>query len=74
MSIFDRIRRYPELKAAIINMKSGTVFKAVIWRREGPWMVLRSAEILQDRGNTAKQAVDGEVCVMMADIDFIQVP
>lgn len=74
MSLFDRFRPYLELKTVIVNLKSGTVFRAVVWGRRGPWLVLRNAELLQDRGNTAKQAVDGEVCVMMTDVDFIQVP
>ena len=73
MSIFDRFRPYPVLRTAIVNLASGTAFRGVIWRRRGPWLVLREAELLSDRGNPASGKVDGEVLVALADIDFIQV-
>lgn len=73
MSFFDRFRPYPTLKTSIVNLVSGTAFKGVIWRRRGPWLVLRQAELLSDRGNPASGKVDGEVLVALADIDFIQV-
>lgn len=73
MSFFDRFRPYPALKTGIVNLVSGTAFKGVIWRRRGPWLVLRQAELLSDRGNPASGKVDGEVLVALADIDFIQV-
>ncbi len=73
MSFFDRFRPYPTLKTGIVNLVSGTAFKGVIWRRRGPWLVLRQAELLSDRGNPASGKVDGEVLVALADIDFIQV-
>jgi len=70
---FDRLRPYPELKTAIVNLSSGTAFRAVIWRRTGPFIVLRNAEMLQDRGSNERHVVNGEVVVKLSDIDFIQV-
>lgn len=70
---FDRFRPYPELKTAIVNLRSGTAFRAVIWRRTGPFVVLRNTEMLQDRGNDERHIVNGEVIVKLSDIDFIQV-
>jgi len=76
MKFFDRFRPYLELKRAIVNLKSGTVFRAVVYQQTGPWLILRQAEILEDRGTAVKgspPAMDGEVLVMRTDIDFVQV-
>lgn len=67
-------RPYPELRSVIVNLKSGTAFRGLVWRRRGPFMVLRNVEILRDVSNSvARQVLDGEVAVKMADIDFLQV-
>lgn len=66
-------RKYPELRTVIVNLRSGTSFRALVWHHAGPYMVLREVEMLQDRDNTARKAVDGEVVVKLADIDFVQV-
>lgn len=71
MSWMDFWRPYPELKTAIINLKNGTSFRAVIWRRRGPFMVLKNTEMLRGEGI---RALDGEVIIPMNDIEFIQVP
>jgi hypothetical protein len=42
----------------------------VIWQKRGPFLVLRSAELLQKDG---ARPLDGEVIVQLADIEFIQV-
>ena len=48
--------------------------RGVIWRRRGPFVVLRNVALLQDRGQPSKKvSVDGEVLVRLDDIDFIQV-
>lgn len=73
MSIFDRFWPYPALQTGIVNLASGTAFRGVIWRRRGPWLVLREAELLSDRGAPASGKVDGEVLVKLADVDFVQV-
>jgi small nuclear ribonucleoprotein (snRNP)-like protein len=69
----DIFRRYPELRTVIVNLRSGTAFRGVVWRRTGPFVVIRNAEMLQDRGQVERHSLDGEVVVKMADIDFIQV-
>ena len=73
MSFLDRFRPYPELKTGIINLKSGTSFKGVVWKVAGEFVVLRNVEMLQDRDHAERHAVDGEVIVEITDIDFIQV-
>jgi len=73
MSIFDRFRPYPELKMVIINLRSGTSFRAVVRQCTGQFVVLRNAEMLQDLGHAERHIVDGEVIVRLADVDFMQV-
>lgn len=63
--------RYPVLRQGIVNLKSGTTFKAVVWRREGEWLVLRNAELLE--GKKLAVAIDGEIAVRVCDVDFIQI-
>lgn len=71
MKILDFFRPYPELRTVIVNLKSGRAFRGVVWRRRGPFMVLRNAELLKDRAGGNR--LDGEVLVERVDIDFIQV-
>lgn len=66
-------RPYPELKTGIVNLKSGTSFRGVVWKVSGEFAVLRNAEMLQDMGKAARHTVDGEVLVRLSEIDFIQV-
>lgn len=66
-------RPYPERKITIVNLRSGTSFRCVVWRIAGAFVVLRNVEMFQDRNHTERHAVDGEVIVKLADIDFIQV-
>ena len=66
--IFDT---YPTCHKAIVNLKSSTTLRGVIWRRRGGYLVLRQAELLCPR--EAPMAMDGEVLVFRADVDFIQV-
>jgi len=73
MSLWSVFRRYPVLRTVIVNLVSGTSFKALVWAYQGPFMVLREVEMLADRDNTARKTVDGEVAVKLADIDFLQV-
>lgn len=67
-------RAYPTLETVIVNLHSGTVFRAVLYRRAGAFLVLKQAEMLSDRDSTMDpRAVHGEVLVKVADVDFIQV-
>lgn len=73
MSVFDYFRPYPELRTVIVNLKSGTAFRGVVWRRRGPFVVLRKTELLRQTEQSHSTLLDGEVLVQRADIDFIQV-
>jgi hypothetical protein len=71
VKFLDYFRPYPCLKSGIVNLKNnGPSFRGVIWQKRGPFLVLRSAELLQKDG---ARPLDGEVIVRLADIEFIQV-
>lgn len=63
--------RYPEVRTVIVNTKTERAFRGVLWRRRRGYLVLRNAELLKPRGETAP--LDGEVVIPAANIDFIQV-
>lgn len=68
------VNPYPQLRRAIVNLKTGTVFRAIIYRKAGPFLVLRQVEMLSDRDSKMEPRVtNGEVLIQMTDIDFIQV-
>jgi hypothetical protein len=71
MNFGDYFRPYPELRTVIVNLKSGTAFRGVVWRQRGPFMVIKNAELLKDKAGGAP--LDGEVLVQKVDVDFIQV-
>lgn len=62
---------YPFTRTAIVNLKSGKSFRAILWDSQGGFLVLREAHMLQERMAPVK--LDGEVCIPRAEIDFIQV-
>lgn len=70
MNLRDFFRPFPELKTVIVNLKTGTAFRGVVWQRRGLFLVLKNAEMLQ---NGKPTALDGEVIVQMTDIEFMQV-
>lgn len=64
-------RPYPELRQAIVNLKGSDVaFEGVVWGRRGGYLVLRN--VRQLRGDRVT-AVDDEVAIPMANIEFLQV-
>lgn len=67
----ELFRPYPVLKSVIVNLKTGTAFRGVVWRQTGGYMVLRNAVVLHR--NKESQSVDGEVVVNRSEIEFIQV-
>ena len=73
MNIIDRFRPYLERKAGIVNLRSGTAFRGVVFKVAGSWLILRNVEMLQDRDHSERHVVDGEVLVKLSDIDFVQV-
>lgn len=67
---------YATLERVIINLKTGTALKGLLYKHAGRYIVLREVDLLQSFGKPtgAKPVpVDGEVLVNQADIDFIQV-
>jgi small nuclear ribonucleoprotein (snRNP)-like protein len=72
MTFLDRFRPYPELKAVIVNLKSGTSFRGVVWRVKRPFMVVRNVEMLS-QADKKTAVLRGEVVVLLEHVDFIQV-
>ena len=68
MRLFDR---YPTLRTVIVNTKTDRAFRGVLWRRTRGYLVLRNAEMLKTKGEVV--AMDGEVVIESANVDFIQV-
>ncbi len=64
-------RRYPTLRRVIVNTKTDRSFRGVLWRQRAGYLVLRNAELLKPRGETAR--VDGEVVIERENVDFVQV-
>lgn len=64
-------RPYPCLRRVIVNTKTDKAFRGALWERSGPYLVLREAELLLGRGDV--RALDGEVLIERANVDFIQV-
>jgi len=62
---------YPTLRKVIVNTKTDKAFRGVLWERRGEYLVLRNAELLKPKGETAP--VDGEVAIDAANVDFVQV-
>lgn len=54
-------------KRVLLNLKSGSAFQGVLWKRTGPLLVLRDASLADG------SKIDGEVVVERRDIDFLQV-
>lgn len=76
MNLRNWFRPYLELRTVIVNLKNDdAAFRGVVWRRRGPFLILRNATLLGDPRTPGKDArpVDGEVLVLLADVEFIQV-
>lgn len=68
------LRRYPTLETVIVNLRSGTVFRGVIYREAGRFLVLRHVEMLSDRDSKMDpRPMNGDVLVASADVDFMQI-
>lgn len=62
---------YPVLRTVIVNTKTDRAFRGVLWDRKGEFLVLRNAELLKGKGETAP--IDGETVIPVANVDFMQV-
>lgn len=63
--------RYPVLKTVVVNLKTGSTFRGVLWKKRCGYLVLRNAEMLRSKAESVP--VDGEVVIDCANVDFIQV-
>ncbi|MFH0902313.1 MAG: hypothetical protein V2A73_16905 [Pseudomonadota bacterium] len=63
---------YPTLQRGIVNLKSGSSFRGVIWQRKGGYLTLRNAELLRAKNEVVE--IVGEVAIPERDIEFIQLP
>jgi hypothetical protein len=61
-------RYYAELKTGIVNLKSGTAVRGVIYKRVGAHLIIKQATLLPQG-----TPMDGEILVTLADIDFVQI-
>jgi hypothetical protein len=63
-------RRTAVRKRVIVNLPD-KAFRAILWAKRGPLLVLRDVELLE--AGRAPQAVDGEVVVERTRVEFVQV-
>jgi len=66
--LFDR---YPELHEVLVTLKTNHTFRGVLYTRRGGYLVLRQAMML--RGHETPVAVDGELLLPIANVDWVQV-
>ena len=57
-------------REVIVHTQSGRSFRGVLWRRYGPWIVLRQASLIT--GNDTAD-LEGDVWVDRRNLDFMQV-
>lgn len=63
-------RRTAVRKRVIVNLPD-KAFRAILWAKRGPLLVLRDVELLEAARDP--HPVDGEVVVERAKVEFIQV-
>ncbi|MFF9043339.1 hypothetical protein [Streptomyces parvulus] len=63
-------RRTAVRKRVIVNLPD-KAFRGVLWAKRGPLLVLRDAELLE--AGREPQAVDGEIVIERARVEFMQV-
>lgn len=63
-------RRTAVRKRVVVNL-TDKAFSGILWAKRGPLLVLRDVELLE--AGRAPQAVDGEVVIERARVEFMQV-
>lgn len=58
-----------QARTLIVNLKTGTAFRGILWSENRELLVLRNAE-MHSQGDTAP--VDGDVVIERSNIDFVQ--
>lgn len=70
----SRILRQRIRKEVIVTLKAGSSFQGVLYDQDRQSMVLRKAVALGMAERGEHVAVDGEVLILLADVDFMQLP
>ena len=65
------LERYPELRQVIVTTKTDRSIRGLLWRRRRGYLVLKQAELL--RAKAEPVAMDGDVVIEAANVDFVQV-
>jgi hypothetical protein len=58
-------------RQVIVNLETGVAFKGVLYRQDGPLLVLCNAQLLEPGQHPVEMA--GEVVIERTRVDFIQV-
>jgi len=64
--------RAVQSRRVVVNLKSGQAIDGHLVRRRGPLLFIRNAHLHEGPGDPA--ALDGEVVIDRAEVDFIQAP
>ena len=64
--------RRVEARRVVVNLKSGQAVDGRLVNRRGPLLFLRNAHLHEGPGDPV--ALDGEVIIDRAEVDFIQAP
>lgn len=62
---------YLTLKRVIVNTKTDKAFRGVLYKKRRGYLVLKNAEMLKPKGETAP--IDGELVIPSFNVDFMQV-
>lgn len=65
------LERYPELRQVIVTTKTDRSIRGLLWRRRRGYLVLKQAELLRAKADPV--AMDGDVVIEAANVDFLQV-
>lgn len=65
-------RRLAVRRRVIVNMKDRSAFEAILWKRKGPYLILRDAVFMEP--GVKPVHVDGEAIITKADVAWIQLP
>lgn len=66
------VLRRRRLQRLVVTLKSGAAFDGVLWTHDREAWVLRHAVLLH--GQADRTPVDGEVVLLVKDIDYTQRP
>jgi small nuclear ribonucleoprotein (snRNP)-like protein len=69
----DRLMRGRERHEVVVTMRSGATYKGVLFEADSRSLVLRNAEAWGHNGD-GRTAVDGELLLARADVEFLQRP